>query len=82
MLTVKELRVLDADGNLAITLNTDDDLPSITLFGKPGFGSSVIYASNGDLILRSTDGTFACLWGGRLGICEITDEGFLDFIDP
>ena len=34
VLTVKELRVLDADGNLAITLNTDDDLPGITLFGK------------------------------------------------
>lgn len=83
MLTIKKLRVVDEEDNLAIDLSADDGYSTINLYGDPGASSSSIYVdSAGHLILWGADGTFVCLWEGRLGVCEQDEDGFLAFVDP
>lgn len=40
-----------------------------------------IYVDGSWLIILTPDGTFVCMGGGIVGVCEQTDEGFLDFIE-
>ena len=80
VLTVKKLRVEDDEGNLAIELEVFEGYSRINLYGDPGEGSATFYTDwQGNLVIWGGDDTIACLWDGRLDVCELTDEGYLDF---
>ena len=81
-LSVRVLRVLNDDGGRVITLEENDyGFPMIRLHSITGtLGDTGIYTSEGDLIIGTGDGTFVCIWGDRIGVCEIDSDGYLDFI--
>ena len=41
----------------------------------------MIYADGGGLVFSSGDETYFCMWEGRVGRCEVDEDGFLDFVD-
>ena len=81
-LSVRELRVLNDEGERVITLEENEvGFPVIRLHSITGtLGDTGIYTSEGDLIIWTGDGTYVCIWEDRIGVCEIGAEGFLDFV--
>ena len=67
----------------------DEGQPSVVmdgewleLYNSEGSLYTSIWASiRGNLIIGTDDGTLVCVWQGRIGVCEVDDDGFLDFID-
>ena len=83
-LSVRELRVLNDEGERVITLEQSEfGFPMIRLHSITGtLGDTRLYTSGGgDLIIGTGDLTYVCVWGDKIGVCGIDDEGFLDFID-
>ena len=78
---MRGLRILDDEGNLIILLgeNTTASGGLVTFFDPFSTREVWIYGSRGDLVLRAGDGTYVCVWDGRIGVCEFDEEGFLDF---
>ena len=81
MLSVQELRVLDDEGNSAITLTIDDEIPTIRLSAGSDQRSSLIYTSEGSLVFLSGD-TYVCVLDDRIDVCEKNEDGQLEFATP
>lgn len=77
-LSVRELRVLDNDGDPGVVL----DGRSLELYNSDGSSYTTILATsnNGNLFIATSDDTLVCVWDNRIGICEVDSDGFLDFI--
>ena len=84
-LKAKEIVLVGPDGNPAIRMRTygpENQCKEIEFFGEVGTGSSSIYAcAGGDIIILNEDGTYWCMWKGRSGVCGVTDDGYLEFLD-
>ena len=82
-LTVKALRVIDEKGDLAVTVQKEENkYPAIRIYGEPGQGSSLIYGlDHGEIVLKSGD-TYLCVWKGQAGVCERSEEGYLKIVQP
>ena len=82
-LSVREMRVLNDGGERVITLEQSEfGFPMIRLHSTTGtLGDTVIYTSEGDLIISTGDLTFVCIWGDRIDVCRLGADGYLDFVD-
>ena len=82
-LSVRELRVLNDEGDRVITLEQSEfGFPMIRLHSVTGtLGDTSIYTSEGDLIISTGDLTFVCIWGDRIDVCRLGADGYLDFVD-
>lgn len=77
-LSVRELRVLNDEGQPSVVMDGE----WLELYNSEGSLYTSIWASiRGNLIIGTDDGTLVCVWQGRIGVCEVDDDGFLDFID-
>ena len=84
-LSVRELRVLNDEGDRVITLEQSEaGFPMIWLHsvtGTVGVGDTAIYTVEGNLIISTGDRTFVCIWGDRIDVCRLGADGYLDFVD-
>ena len=78
-LSVRELRVLNDEGERAITLEWNDrnGFPTIQLHGP-----TRRLGETSDLIITTGDNTHLyCIWGNRIGLCGTGADGVLEFFE-
>ena len=79
-LSVRELRVLNDEGDRVITLEQSEvGFPIVWLHGR--VDSAIYTFGEGDLILWTGDATYVCIWEGRIDVCRLGADGYLDFVD-
>lgn len=77
-LSVRELRVLNDEGDLGVVL----DGRFIEVYNYDGSSYSTIFTTQrgGDMVIATQDRTFVCVWNNRIGVCEVDSDGYLDFV--